>query len=137
MTGYSRTPLPQKLGIRPGASVLVINGPKGYRKLLAKLPEGARLTDRVTTRLGFVHLFTAQRDELERELKFLRPRLSDTGTLWVSWPKKSAGMPTDVTENTIRELALPLGLVDTKVCAVNEIWSGLKLMVRKEHRRST
>jgi hypothetical protein len=134
MTGYSGTPLPQKLGIRPGASVLVINGPKDYRKLLGNLPEGVRLTHRITARLDFVHLFTAQRDELERELKFLRPKLSDTGTLWVSWPKKSAGVATDVMEDTIRELALPLGLVDTKVCAVNEIWSGLKLMVRKEHR---
>ena len=135
MAGYSGTPLPQKLGIKPGASVVVINGPKNYRKLLGKLPEGARLIDRLTTRPDFVHLFTARRTELQRELKFLRRRLSDTGTLWVSWPKKSAGLPTDVTEDTIREAALPLGLVDTKVCAVDEIWSGLKLMVRKENRK--
>jgi len=135
MAGYSGTPLPQKLGIKPGASVVVINGPKNYRKLLGKLPEGARLIDRLTTRLDFVHLFTDRRVELQRELKSLRRRLSDTGTLWVSWPKKSAGLPTDVTEDTIREVALPLGLVDTKVCAVDEIWSGLKLMVRKENRK--
>ena len=113
----------------------MINGPKHYRKLLGKLPEGARLIDRLTPRLDFVHLFTGSRAELQRELKFLRRRLSDTGTLWVSWPKKSAGLPTDVTEDTIREVALPLGLVDTKVCAVDEIWSGLKLMVRKENRK--
>ena len=135
MAGYSGTPLPQKLGIKPGASVVVINGPKNYRKLLGKLPKGARLIDRLTTRLDFVHLFTDRRVELQRELKSLRRRLSDTGTLWVSWPKKSAGLPTDVTEDTIREVALPLGLVDTKVCAVDEIWSGLKLMVRKENRK--
>ena len=135
MAGYSGTPLPQKLGIKPGASLVVINGPKNYRKLLGKLPQGARLIDRLTTRPDFVHLFAARRTQLQRELKFLRRRLSDTGTLWVSWPKKSAGLPTDVTEDTIRQAALPLGLVDTKVCAVDEIWSGLKLMVRKENRK--
>ena len=77
-----------------------------------------------------------RRSELQRQLKLLRGKLSDTGTIWVSWPKKSAGVSTDVTEDAIREAALPLGLVDTKVCAVNETWSGLKLMIRRENRKS-
>jgi hypothetical protein len=116
---------------------VVINGPENYRKRLGKLPDGARLSDRVTTESDFVHFFTKRRGELQRQLPRLRAKLSDTGTLWVSWPKKSAGVRTDVTEDMIRDVALPLGLVDTKVCAVDEIWSGLKLMIRRENRRST
>ena len=137
MAGYSGTPLAQKLGIKPGTNVVVINGPENYRKRLGKLPDGARLSDRVTTESDFVHFFTKRRGELQRQLPRLRAKLSDTGTLWVSWPKKSAGVRTDVTEDMIRDVALPLGLVDTKVCAVDEIWSGLKLMIRRENRRST
>jgi hypothetical protein len=137
MAGYSGTPLAQKLGIKPGTNAVVINGPENYRKLLGKLPDGVRLTNHLTANADFVHFFTTRRDELQEQLKLLRAKLSDTGTLWVSWPKKSSGVPTDFTEDVIRDVALPLGLVDTKVCAVDEIWSGLKLMVRRENRRST
>jgi len=137
MAGYSGTPLPQKLGIKPSTDVVVINGPENYGKLLGKLPEGARLSDRLTAGANFVHFFTKRRNELRKQLPRLRAKLSDTGSLWVSWPKKSAGVQTDVTEDVIRDVALPLGLVDTKVCAVDEIWSGLKLMVRRENRKST
>jgi hypothetical protein len=137
MAGYSGTPLPQKLGIKPGTNVVVINGPSNYRKLLGKLPQDARLSDRVTTDSDFVHFFTKRRGELQKQLPRLRAKLSDTGTLWVSWPKKSAGVPSDMTEDVIRDVALPLGLVDTKVCAVDATWSGLKLMIRQENRRST
>ena len=136
MAGYSGTPLFRKLGIKPDTTVLVIDPPNNYRQLLGQLPSGAQLTDHAPTAVDFVHLFTARRAQLQTELKRLRRKLTDTGTIWVSWPKKSAGRPTDVTENTIRELALPLGLVDTKVCAVDEVWSGLKLMVRRENRSS-
>jgi Protein of unknown function (DUF3052) len=136
MAGYSGTPLLQKLGIKPGATLLLINEPKNYRKLLGKLPVGTRFIERPADSVNFAHLFTVRRDELERKLKLLRVKLSDTGTVWVSWPKKSAGLATDVTEETIREVALPLGLVDTKVCSVDEIWSGLKLMLRRKNRRS-
>src|SRR6266576_613402 len=135
MAGYSGTPLSQKLGIKPGTNVFVINGPENYRKLLGKLPEGARLSDRVTTEADFVHFFTRRRSELRKQLPRLRAKLSDTGTLWVSWPKKTARVRTDMTEDVIRDVALPLGLVDTKVCAVDETWSGLKLMIRRENRR--
>jgi hypothetical protein len=136
MDGYSGTPLPQKLGIKSATSAVVINGPENYRKLLGKLPDGVRLTNHLTANADFVHFFTTRRDELPEQLKLLRAKLSDTGTLWVSWPKKSSGVPTDVTEDVIRDVALPLGLVDTKVCAVDATWSGLKLMVRRENRRS-
>jgi hypothetical protein len=134
--GYSGTPLIKKLGIKPGAKAVVINEPANYRKLLGKLPHGARLTNRLVANLDFVHFFATRRSELQKQLNLLRAKLSDSGTLWVSWPKKSAGVPTDVTEDIIRDVALPLGLVDTKVCAVDEIWSGLKLMIRRENRSS-
>jgi len=137
MAGYSGTPLPQKLGIKSGTNAVVVNAPENYRKLLGKLPEGVRLTNHLTANADFVHFFTTRRDELQEQLKLLRAKLSDTGTLWVSWPKKSSGVPTDVTEDVIRDVALPLGLVDTKVCAVDATWSGLKLMIRRENRRST
>jgi Protein of unknown function (DUF3052) len=136
MAGYSGTPLSQKLGIKAGTTVLVINRPENYGELLGQLPNDVCLTDRPARDLDFVHFFTMRRSELQRQLKLLRGKLSDTGTIWVSWPKKSAGVSTDVTEDAIREAALPLGLVDTKVCAVNETWSGLKLMIRRENRKS-
>jgi len=137
MAGYSGTPLPQKLGIKSGTNAVIVNGPENYRKLLGKLPDGVRLTNHLSANADFVHFFTTRRDELQEQLKLLRAKLSDTGTLWVSWPKKSSGVPTDVTEDVIRDVALPLGLVDTKVCAVDATWSGLKLMIRRENRRST
>jgi hypothetical protein len=135
MAGYSGTPLIKKLGIQPGMTVLVINKPAHYEKLLGKLPDNAHLVERQSDHCAFVHLFTTRRVELASELTRWQARLADTGTLWVSWPKKSAGVSTDVTENVIREVALPLGFVDTKVCAVDETWSGLKLMVRRENRK--
>ncbi len=135
MAGYSGTPLIRKLGIRPQERVIAINAPKNYEKLLGDLPEGASVVDRITSNANFIHLFVRRRANLEKELARLRNKLANTGALWVSWPKKSSGVPTDVTEDVIREVALPLGVVDTKVCAVDEIWSGLKLMVRRENRQ--
>ena len=136
MAGYSGTPLIRKLGIRPQERVIAINAPKNYEKLLGDLPEGASVVDRITPNANFIHLFVGRRANLEKELPRLRNKLANTGALWVSWPKKSSGVPTDVTEDVIREVALPLGVVDTKVCAVDETWSGLKLMIRRTNRRS-
>ena len=133
MAGYSGTPLAQKLGIKAGQQVVTIGAPAGYRKLLAPLPEGVSFTSEKTGAV-FVHFFVSERKRLEKELKRLRKLIADTGTLWISWPKKSSGVATDITEDTIREVALPLGFVDVKVCAVDETWSGLKLMVRRENR---
>jgi hypothetical protein len=136
MAGYSGTPLPQKLGIKPGATVVVINAPSDYQKLLGKSASEVRFTIRAGAGANFIHLFTKRRAELEKQLARLRQKLADSGTLWVSWPKKSAGVVTDVTEDVIRDVALPLGFVDIKVCAVDETWSGLKLMIRRANRKS-
>jgi hypothetical protein len=135
MAGYSKTPLAQKLGIKPGTRVAALNPPPGYRKLLAPIPTEVVFTDKPTAGSSFVHLFVSERRVLERELKRLRALLDDAGVLWISWPKKSSGVATDITEDVIREVCLPLGFVDVKVCAVDETWSGLKLMIRRENRR--
>ena len=135
MAGYSGTPLAQKLGIKPAMTVAVINQPANYRKLLGEGANGVEFSDRTRTDSSFVHLFTTRRGELEKQLSRLRKQLPDAGTLWVSWPKKSAGVPTDVTEDVIRAVALPLGFVDVKVCAIDQTWSGLKLMVRRANRK--
>lgn len=137
MAGYSGTPLAQKLGIKPDVTVIVMNEPAVYRKLLGQTAKGVTFLDRVGSGCGFIHLFTTRRSELENQLKKLRSKIADTGVLWVSWPKKSAGVPTDVTEDVIRAVALPLGFVDVKVCAVDETWSGLKLMIRRENRKAS
>ncbi|MEN3367865.1 MAG: hypothetical protein V7609_8 [Verrucomicrobiota bacterium] len=134
MAGYSGTPLAQKLGIKPEYKVATIGAPPKYRKLLAPLAKGVVFTTEVTAAAPFVHLFVTKRRTLEKELKRLRQLLADAGVLWVSWPKKSSGVATDITEDVIREVCLPLGFVDVKVCAVDETWSGLKLMIRRENR---
>lgn len=135
MTGYSGTPLAEKLGIKPAMTVTVINQPAQYRQLLGEGANGVEFSDRTRTDSSFVHLFTRLRSELERQLSRLRKELPDTGTIWVSWPKKSAGVPTDITEDVIRDVALPLGFVDVKVCAIDQTWSGLKLIVRRANRK--
>jgi hypothetical protein len=136
MAGYSKTPLAQKLGIKPGTKVAAVGAPASYRKMLAPLPRKVSFTDNVSAGSAFVHLFVTERRILEKELKQLRALLDDSGVLWISWPKKSSGVATDITEDVIRDVCLPLGFVDVKVCAVDETWSGLKLMIRRENRRS-
>ena len=136
MAGYSGRPLAQKLGINLGTTVVAINQPKNYRKLLGKSVAQVAFSDRLSKDCDFIHLFATRRAELEKRLSIFRAKIADTGVLWVSWPKKSAGVLSDVTEDTIREVALPLGFVDVKVCAVDETWSGLKLMVRRSERSS-
>ena len=135
MAGYSGTPLPKKLGITENMTVVSRGAPPSYLKLLGKLPAGASLSTKLRPVNSFIHLFVRQRYLLSRELEYCLPRLANDGTIWVSWPKKSSGVETDVTEDTIRVIALPLGLVDTKVCAVDETWSGLKLVIRRENRK--
>lgn len=132
--GYSGTPLATKLGIQAGQRVCVRGEPEGYRDWLAPLPEGVTFGARVGAQTAIVHSFVTRRAELARQLASLRRALAPTVPVWVSWPKKAARVPTDVTEDVVRELALPLGFVDVKVCAVNEVWSGLKLVVRKRLR---
>lgn len=136
MAGYSGTPLVKKLGIKENTAVVLINPPANYRKLLGALPEGVRLLERPARLPAFAHLFAVQKKNLAAQLRAWRKRLADDGTLWVSWPKKSSGVPTDITEDAIRDLALPLGFVDIKICAVDDTWSGLKLVIRKENRKA-
>jgi hypothetical protein len=136
MNGYSGTPLAQKLGIKPAMTVTVINEPADYRQLLGEGADGVQFSDRTRADSSFVHLFTTRRSELEKQLSRLRKKIPDTATVWVSWPKKSAGISTDVTEDVIRAVALPLGFVDVKVCAIDGAWSGLKLMFRRANRKT-
>jgi hypothetical protein len=135
MAGYAGTPLPQKLGIKPGLTLITINAPTNYRRLLGTISEDLTFSDRLKVGSSFVHVFITKRSELAKRLSVLRQKIVDTGTVWVSWPKRSAGIPTDVTENVVRAVALPLGFIDVKVCAIDETWSGLKLMVRRENRK--
>ncbi|MGH8690312.1 MAG: DUF3052 family protein [Burkholderiales bacterium] len=134
MTGYSGTPLPKKLGITPPMTLVLIDAPREYRSWLGEVPKGVTITPRSTQPLRAVHVFAARRSVLERYLTDLRKRLEQTGFIWVSWPKKASKVETDITEDTIREIALPLGFVDIKVCAVSDVWSGLKLVIRKSGR---
>ena len=134
MAGYSETPLAKKLGIKEGFKVFLVTAPALYRALLAPLPARVRFTSTANSSTNLVHVFATERSALARLLPTLRKRLPPEAAIWVSWPKKSSKVPTDITEDTIREVALPLGLVDIKVCAVTEVWSGLKLVVRKELR---
>ena len=128
--GYSGKPLASKLGITGACRVYVIDAPQEYRDWLNPLPDVIWLDGPLDA--DVIHLFCTDRDRLQAQLLALRPTLG--GALWISWPKKASRQPTTITEDVIRELALPLGLVDVKVCAVSDVWSGLKLVVRKEFR---
>jgi len=135
MAGYSATPLWKKLGYKSGHRALLVEAPAGYARLLA-LPAEVHVTwlDRPAKGMGFVHLFVLAAAVLRTNLTALRRQIASDGVIWVSWPKKSSGVATDITEDTIRAVALPLGLLDIKVCAVDETWSGLKLMIRRSER---
>jgi len=132
--GYSGTPLARKLGIAAGSRVFVADAPDGYRDWLAPLPEGVRFEAALSEDVDVVHVFAVRRAMLATRLDELRGSIAPMAAVWVSWPKKASRVPTDVTEGTIRELALPLGFVDVKVCAVSPVWSGLKLVIRKSLR---
>jgi hypothetical protein len=133
-TGYSGTPLARKLGITESSRVFLFDAPKDYEQLVEPLPVGVAFEVRASQKIDVAHIFVTKKEVLAERLAVLRQMLRPDATVWVSWPKKAAKVPTTVTEDTIRELAFPLGFVDVKVCAVSEVWSGLKLVVRKELR---
>ena len=133
-SGYSGTPLAKKLGIAANSRVVATHAPEDYARLLEPIPPGVVFESTVSQTTDVVHVFALHKSGLKRELKALRNSIKSNGVVWVSWPKKASKVPTDITEDTIRELALPLGFVDVKVCAVSGIWSGLKLVIRKELR---
>jgi hypothetical protein len=132
--GYSGTPLAKKLGFKPGMRAHFHAAPAELPGLLGELPEDTTILKRPAAPLDLVLLFATERSELARRLAALQPRLQPAGMLWVCWPKRASGVPTDITEDVVREVALPRGLVDTKVAAVSEIWSGLRLVIRRELR---
>jgi len=132
--GYSGTPLAKKLGIKERFVVLALDAPDDYVGLLEPLPPEVSLTDKPGKNLDLVHIFTNSRSDLQKFLSTAVRQIKQDGSIWVSWYKKAAKLPTEITEDSIREAAFPLGLVDIKVCAVDDKWSGLKLVIRKENR---
>lgn len=132
--GYSGTPLHRKLGIRDGMTVALVDPPDHYWDLLPDRPRDVTVAGLSTPALDFIHVFVTARDGLTERLRTLRGAIAMDGMVWVSWPKKASGVATDVTGNVLREAGLAAGLVDVKVCAVDEVWSGLKFVIRKADR---
>jgi hypothetical protein len=134
MAGYSHRSLVEKLGIKPQSRIALLGAPRGYRRTLGALPPGVRVAAAARGPLPFIQFFTRHRAELARRFPALVRALAPDGALWVSWPKRSSGVATDMSEDAVRAVALPAGLVDIKVCAVDEVWSGLKLVRRLKNR---
>ncbi|HEX9610504.1 MAG TPA: DUF3052 domain-containing protein [Gemmatimonadales bacterium] len=134
MAGYSPRSLVAKLGVKPDTRIAIVNAPRGYRATLGKLPPGVTVATAARGALPFIQFFTTSRRALEAKFSGLVRALASDGALWVSWPKRASGVATDVTEDVVRAVALPRGLVDVKVCAVDDVWSGLKLVRRLKHR---
>jgi hypothetical protein len=132
--GYSGTPLPKKLGITDGARVAFVNAPVGFQRTLGRLPTGVEVRQQARGALDVVIFFTRGRADLERRLGSLAKTIDPAGGLWVAWPKRASGLATDMTEDVVREVVLPKGLVDNKVCAIDDTWSGLRVVWRKENR---
>lgn len=133
-SGYSGTPLWKKLGFRPGCSAAYVNAPDHFEGLLGPLPDGVTVRSQLHGPLDLVVCFVSERRLFEQRLPALRRALDPAGMLWIGWPKRASGVQTDVTEDVVRDVALPTGLVDTKVCAIDKTWSGLRLVIRKELR---
>lgn len=132
--GYSTTPLHKKLGLKEGFSVKLINAPDNYQSLISEVADKLVFKNKATSNLNFIHFFTNSAKELETKLPLLKEQINKDGIIWVSWYKKSSGKATEVTEDMVRNTALAIGLVDVKVCAVDENWSGLKLVYRLKDR---
>jgi hypothetical protein len=127
--GYSGTPLPKKLGIKPESRVLLLDAPEGFDGL-----DGVKVVRRATGTADVILSFHTERRDLERRIPVLRERMEQNGRLWIAWPKKSSKLPTDITENVVRDIALAHALVDNKVAAVTDVWSGLQLVIRVKDR---
>jgi len=135
MAGYSTTPLAKKLGIKSGFNISLINAPKYYFDLFTDLPGDLTFADDKNFKRDFIHFFTQLKDEYLANLPLLKQQLKPNGIIWVSWPKKASKVITDITEDIIRNYALEIGLVDIKVCAVDDVWSGLKLVIPLKDRK--
>ena len=134
MAGYSGTPLPKKLGIKENGIVGLLAAPAGFADLLEPLPAGVKLLSGVAGTRDVAVGFFVERAEFERHLAAMRQAIAPAGGLWIAWPKKASKVPTDMTEDVVREVALPTGLVDNKVCAIDDVWSALRLVIRRELR---
>jgi hypothetical protein len=133
--GYSGTPLVTKLGVKPGMRVAVLGAPAGFvEDTLGGLPDDVAVSARLGGHKDIIIFFTTERARLEGKLEVLRAAIAPDGMVWVAWPKKAAKVVTDMTEDVVREVVLPTGLVDVKVCAIDATWSGLKVVIRKELR---
>lgn len=134
MTGYSGTPLAKKLGFKEGFRVRVSNTPANYQSLVMPVPNNVLISRTIRSDIDIWHFFTKSASELRVAMPKMHKAIRQDGMIWVSWPKKASGVATDMTEDVVREIALPIGLVDIKVCAIDETWSGLKLVIRKKLR---
>jgi hypothetical protein len=132
--GYSGTPLPKKLGFKPGMAAAILGAPDGFDATLGELPDGVKVATRLGGHKDLVIVFLTERAELARRVDALKRAIAPDGTVWVAWPKKASKMPTDITEDVVRDVVLPTGLVDVKVAAIDATWSGLKLVIRRELR---
>ena len=134
LAGYSGKPITQKLGIKPGFRIFVAGNPAPYDQIVGKLPDAATIAARLGKQLDMIHVFAIAQTVLANKLADYRKAIEPNGMIWVSWPKKTSRLSTDLTDNAVRDIALPLGLVDVKVCAVDATWSGLKFVIRRELR---
>jgi hypothetical protein len=136
MAGYSGTPLPRKLGIKPGHTLALVEAPDGFGAILGELPEGVRVAGGLAAAFDVAVIFVGRVAELEKRLTSARKKMRQDGAVWIAWPKRASGVATDVTEDRVREAALAIGLVDNKVCAIDETWSGLRCVIRLVDRKS-
>lgn len=135
MAGYSKRSLVEKLGIKDSMRIAIINQPNDYKKDLGKIPDNAAVKKKLSGSLDFIQYFSAGKKDLEAAFSDLKKSIKHNGMLWISWPKLTSGLKTDLNENIVREIGLKNGLVDIKICAVNEIWSGLKFVYRVKDRK--
>ena len=135
MAGYSGTPLPKKLGLKEGQRIALINAPAGFEKSLGKLPLNSQVVNRLSSPLDLVMLFVSEEKKLAVQFPSVAGKLVSNGMIWVAWPKKSAGVATDLTFNCVQRIGLDAGLVDVKICAIDETWSGLKFVIRVKDRK--
>ena len=136
MAGYSGTPLPKKLGIKEGSRIALVNAPKDFESTLGELPNTVEFTKRPTKSLDIILFFVLNERALTRDFAKLAAKLTANGMIWIAWPKKSSGVATDLTEQRVQRIGLDAGLVDVKVCAIDETWSGLKFVYRLKDRSS-
>jgi hypothetical protein len=136
MAGYSGTPLPKKLGVKEGHRLVLLNAPAGFAEAMAPLPDGVRLSRSLGRESDIIVLFAKSQAVLSRQLPRALARIGPSGAIWIAWPKQSSGVRTDLSDNAVREIGLTTGLVDTKVCAVDGVWSGLRFVVRLKDREA-